>query len=72
MKTIEEKVLPFLSLKPFAGHAQSRENSVKISTRKRAGYLHLTNETKLLLDEFYRPYNEKLAELIQDQAFIWK
>jgi N-acetylgalactosamine 4-sulfate 6-O-sulfotransferase len=32
----------------------------------------MLEETKQLLDDFYRPYNLKLAELLNDQQFTWE
>ena len=33
--------------------------------------LAMRNDTKELLLQFFKPYNEKLAELIGDQKFLW-
>ena len=29
-------------------------------------------ETRRLLDDFYRPFNVKLAELLGDTSFLWE
>lgn len=29
-------------------------------------------ETRKLLDDLYRPFNEKLADLLDDQRFLWQ
>ena len=31
----------------------------------------MLEETKLILDEFFKPYNEKLAELLGDNKYLW-
>ena len=31
----------------------------------------LLNETKLLLGNFFQPYNHQLASLLQDTRFLW-
>ena len=30
------------------------------------------NETQELLDEFYLPHIERLAEVLKDERFLWK
>lgn len=32
----------------------------------------MLNETKTLLDNFYRPFNQRLAELLGDGTFLWQ
>ncbi len=32
----------------------------------------LRNETLQLLDDFYQPFNEMLADLLQDQKYLWR
>ena len=29
-------------------------------------------ETQRMLDEFYRPYNQRLAAILQDRKFLWE
>ena len=31
----------------------------------------MLEETKLILDEFFKPYNEKLAKLLGDNKYLW-
>ena len=32
----------------------------------------MLKETQTLLDDFYRPFNELLAELLHDDKYLWK
>lgn len=29
-------------------------------------------ETRQILEEFYRPFNEKLADVLNDKRWLWK
>ena len=31
----------------------------------------MLQETKDLLDDFYRPYNTRLAHLLEDEGYLW-
>lgn len=33
--------------------------------------LAIPQETKVLLDEFFRPYNQLLANLLSDTRYLW-
>ncbi len=35
-------------------------------------YEKMLPKTKALLEEFYRPYNEKLAKMLKDDRYLWK
>ena len=37
----------------------------------KANYPKMNNETRILLDNFYRPYNKMLSELVGDSRFLW-
>lgn len=30
------------------------------------------NVTRVILDNFYRPFNEEIAQLLDDDRFLWK
>ena len=32
---------------------------------------HMKNETRVLWDNFYAPYNRQLAELLSDASYLW-
>ena len=44
-------------------------NSVKSETKDKFGDMLV--ETRTLLDDFYRPYNEELAEYTGDSKFLF-
>ena len=46
----------------------SNENVYK---EYRDPHMVLLNKTKLLLDNFFQPYNYQLAILLQDTRFLW-
>jgi len=52
----------------------SQDEWQRILTRSisnRFVYKPMLPETRQLLSDFYRPWNEKLAELLQDNGFVW-
>lgn len=32
----------------------------------------MLNETRQLLNEFYEPYNQELADIMDDDQFLWE
>ena len=35
-------------------------------------HLQMRHDTEALLEEFYRPFNQRLADLIGDSKFLWE
>ena len=72
------KVFKFLNLPPISDQTtldkllkfieNSNEN---IHKEYHNQSIALFEETKLLLDNFFKPFNRKLANLLQDDGFLW-
>nr|KAG5688851.1 hypothetical protein BaRGS_005226 [Batillaria attramentaria] len=64
----------------FRSTAQpDRETMTNITAiqRRNVGKLALRShpmlaETRAMLDDFYRPHNQRLAELLHDRRFLWQ
>ena len=61
---------------PFLGVDKPDEEIMKHMTKKTAlpnkSYRPMLNETRRVLQQFYRPYNEELAQLLGDQKWLWR
>lgn len=49
-----------------------RTNQQTFLRHPRDSNIVIRNETWKLLSDFFQPYNARLAELLQDEAFLWK
>ncbi len=47
-------------------------NAVKRTNAQSARYPPMLPETKKMLQEFYAPYNKRLAELLKDDRYLWQ
>ena len=47
---------------------ENSQGSINYKTRPD---LQMRNDTKLMLEKFYRPFNKLLADLLQDTKFLW-
>ena len=43
-----------------------------IGNKHKKPYKPMLPETQQLLREFYRPYNEELAQMLNDQKYLWE
>ena len=82
---VENPIRVATDISHFLGYEQSKadiQNVVKyaISCRKNSQtsfnykanpQLHMRNDTKNMLETFYRPFNTLLANLLQDSKFLW-
>jgi len=72
------EVYDFLNLSPLSDVQLS--NIVSVQHINEQKFLHTTGNkkfemlqsTKDLLVKFYKPFNEKLAQLLNDNRFLWK
>ena len=50
------------------------EKIIKIKHRgvQTARVKPMLNETKALLDDFHRPYKQRLAKMLSDDRFLWQ
>ncbi|XP_072040798.1 carbohydrate sulfotransferase 15-like [Amphiura filiformis] len=58
-------------LRPLWAEAKSIQNK-EVSKHGERKFGTILQETKQLLRNFYRPYNEQLAEFLEDDRFLWK
>ena len=72
---LEKFVFPFLELEPLSDAGRKSLNQLLLR-----GHLHKTTDTQPLvphsktldiLRDFYKPYNERLAEFTNNKAFLW-
>ena len=72
------QVWDFMGVPPSENYAQSltkRQNLMhvqKIVDYKHDPRMAMWNSTRELLVKFFHPYNQKLAELMQDNKFLWE
>ena len=62
--TLEDQVYPFLDL-PFVKQPSSPKSMI------RSHYSPMLPETRTMLNEFYRPYNVELSQLLKDKDYLW-
>ena len=68
------KMTTFLGLSPVtpalaAELLSHKANAQKLSTKEE---IVMREDTRKLLEDFYRPYNTKLAKLVGDWTFLWQ
>ena len=56
----------------MTSHRQHSTDGFKNGSKTRAYHDSMWPETRRMLDDFYRPYNVKLAELLGDDRFNFK
>ena len=64
---INTQVLPFLKLRPL-GSKEKRNKRIRNRGKYRGDMLL---ETRKTLDEFYAPFNNRLAQLFGDPKWLW-
>lgn len=69
------KAFQFLQVSVLEKESMEGETIVKKSASLQGGQYKFAGkmkpETRKLLDEFYRPYNKQLAEMLNDSRFEW-
>ena len=77
---VTRDILQFLDLDVTIARAEMVQYLMKYSDKngqemfidyKGDELLHIRRDTKLALEEFYRPFNELLAQLLDSDKFIW-
>ena len=75
---ILRQLIEFLELPPISDQSKSdillkfTENSNKnVQKEYYDQHMAMLDETKVLLDNFFRPFNHKLVNLLQDKRFLW-
>ena len=68
---MNEHVLPMLGLKSYTAR-QLRFIQVSETRNKGTYHAEILPETRKMLDEFYAPFNERLARILGDTKWLWK
>ncbi len=70
------KITDFLEISPVSHDDAARWLSRRVNVQRLVATdtntLKLREDTRTILEEFYRPYNVMLAELTGDRAFLWE
>eukprot|EP00199_Chlamydomonas_sp_CCMP681_P002227 CAMPEP_0119102214 /NCGR_PEP_ID=MMETSP1180-20130426/1033_1 /TAXON_ID=3052 ORGANISM="Chlamydomonas cf sp, Strain CCMP681" /NCGR_SAMPLE_ID=MMETSP1180 /ASSEMBLY_ACC=CAM_ASM_000741 /LENGTH=399 /DNA_ID=CAMNT_0007086459 /DNA_START=16 /DNA_END=1215 /DNA_ORIENTATION=- len=67
-----QAVIKFLGVRDLTEDEWLKMLGVKRTNAQSSRYPKMLPETAALLKEFYRPYNEKLAQLLADDRYLWK
>ena len=73
---VASRIWEFLDLPPFAIDTEL-QNSMNTNQQQKVDYhqdprLAMRNDTKIVLEQFFRPYNKMLADLLGDSKFLWQ
>ena len=72
MTLLKQKIYPFLEVAPLSNKSEmALKSSLKFRKNVSKQTIKMLPETKELLENFYRPYNERLAKLLQEDKFMW-
>ncbi|XP_033638929.1 carbohydrate sulfotransferase 15-like [Asterias rubens] len=66
------QLFEFLQLRKLDSPALKRACQRPIGNKHKKPYKPMLPETQQLLREFYRPYNEELAQMLNDQKYLWE
>ena len=47
-------------------------NWATVTQKAQEKYGEILPESRAILDEFFEPYNRQLAELLNDERYLWK
>ncbi|GFO31597.1 sulfotransferase [Plakobranchus ocellatus] len=74
MKATLQRTYTFLGVRNLTGEEEAKVESQykkhETVLKKKAGPMF--PETRALLEEFFAPFNEDLAQLLGDDRFLWK
>ena len=69
---LEQKVFPFLEVGKIADFVKIPKTRETVSNKNKVkAKFSMLNETRAVLVEFYRPFNQKLARLLNDDSYLW-
>ena len=66
------RVWDFLNIPPMKEEAQERKGSQIYVEYHNKKSLFMRNDTREILKDFFRPYNQMLADLLGDRKFLWE
>lgn len=73
---VMQKITNFLEIAPVSSDQATQWLSRKVNVQRLVTTgteeAKMREDTRIMLEEFYRPYNVKLAELTGDKAFLWE
>lgn len=74
---VARNIQDFLGIPRQSINVQKITSSCRQNTQKTIDYhsdplLQMRNDTRTLIQTFYQPFNEKLAELLGDPKFLWQ
>ena len=74
IKVLREQIYPFLELEPLApsglSHLEKLQKKGHVNKTRKMN-ISMYPDTKQLLQDFYKPYNEQLVKLLNDNRFRW-
>lgn len=65
-------VLKFLGMRDLTQDEWQRITGAKRANAQSSMYPRMLPETRQLLEDFYAPYNKRLAALLQDDRYLWR
>ena len=69
LNVLNTQIYPFLGLPPIK---EDRIPEMKAKNKNSQFVdVKMRNDTKRLLDDFHRPFNEDLAKIMNDSIFLW-
>ena len=76
-KEMAEEILHFIGIHSLVDVGESLPSSCLLNKQKKYDYRHdptiqMRNDTRELLQTFFAPFNQKLADLLDDDRFLWK
>lgn len=71
-RVLNEKVFPFLGISAFTGTFKISKAAELLRVDADTDFKPMLYETQRLLQKFYTPFNDRLAQLLQDDKFTWK
>ena len=73
--TLTQEVLPFLELDPFLerelAELNKHQKQLPKNVSKKKDQKKVYDRTRQMLENFYRPYNQRLATLLNDKVYLW-
>ena len=70
--TLVDTVLPFLGVNATLTEIEQANKSENKVVNKSKRKFTMLNKVHALLEEFYRPFNQELSQLLQDNKYLWQ
>ena len=69
-KIIQEQILPFLGVNRLSGYEMNTVNTLPVNNPTIYDF-EMSSSTRIMMDDFFEPYNRMLAGLLKDEKFTW-